>query len=84
MECFLQFSLAIPITFFVICLFLLVVPLFAAPYDTGIGLAIVLSGVPVYWLGVMWKNKPKAFQNLMSKSFKILSYIVIYKVPLTV
>lgn len=60
-----KFSLAIPITFLLICLFLLLVPLYAAPYDTGIGLVIVLSGIPVYCLGVLWKNKPKAFQNLM-------------------
>lgn len=74
MECwFLQFSLAIPIIFLIICLFLLLVPLYAAPYDTGIGLAIVLSGIPVYCLGVMWKNKPESFQNLMSKILNVFT-----------
>lgn len=62
-----KFNIIIPIIFLLICLFLLLVPLYAAPYDTGIGLAIVLSGVPVYCIGVLWKSKPKSFQRFMMK-----------------
>lgn len=43
------------------------VPLYAAPYDTGMGLVIVCSGIPVYIIGVMWKKKPKAFTDLVGK-----------------
>jgi hypothetical protein len=63
----LQFNIAIPITFLIAVLFLLIVPLFAAPKDTGMGLLLVLTGVPVYILGVRWKNKPQAFTNFVSK-----------------
>ncbi|XP_059170201.1 large neutral amino acids transporter small subunit 1-like [Physella acuta] len=60
-----KMPLVIPFLFLAIVLFLLIVPLVAAPYDTGMGVLIVFSGVPVYILGVVWKNKPKAFQDMM-------------------
>jgi len=53
------------ILFLFICLFLVIVPLYTAPEDIGIGLLIIVLGVPVYWLGVCWERKPKAFQRFM-------------------
>ena len=32
---------------------------------TGVGLLIIVLGVPVYWLGVCWEQKPQAFQKFM-------------------
>lgn len=66
MWCF-QFPVVIPVVFLLVVLFLLVVPLYAAPYDTGMGVMITLSGVPVYVLGVMWKRKPAAIKNIIRK-----------------
>ena len=57
----------IPLTFMVCIVFLLIVPLYAAPYDTGMGLAIVCSGIPVYLVGVVWTSKPEVFQRYVSK-----------------
>ncbi|KAF8560701.1 hypothetical protein P879_08168 [Paragonimus westermani] len=51
----------IPLSFLAVCCFLLIVPIIAKPREMLIGLAIVLSGVPVYLVGVVWKNKPKNF-----------------------
>ena len=48
------------------------------PYKLGLGLLIVAAGIPVYYLGVKWKSKPKAFQNFMSM------YAVFYKVSLMI
>ncbi|VDP33379.1 unnamed protein product [Soboliphyme baturini] len=56
-----KLNLAIPIVFFVTCIFLLVLPLFTSAYEVMIGLFITLSGIPVYFFGVYWKNKPKCF-----------------------
>ncbi|ESO87801.1 hypothetical protein LOTGIDRAFT_179200 [Lottia gigantea] len=55
----------IPVSFLIVVIFLLIVPLYAAPYDTGMGVLIVCSGIPVYILGVMWKKKPVAFTNFV-------------------
>ena len=66
--CPVQFHLVIPALFLVVVLFLLVVPLYAAPHDTGMGVLITCSGIPVYVLGVMWKRKPRAFNNLISEN----------------
>lgn len=38
-----------------------------APFEVGMGAAITLLGVPVYYLGVEWKNKPEWFQNTIGK-----------------
>jgi hypothetical protein len=32
------------------------------------GMAVVASGIPVYILGVVWKNKPESFLSLVGKS----------------
>ncbi|XP_067927857.1 Y+L amino acid transporter 2-like [Watersipora subatra] len=66
-----KFHIAVPIIFLLACTFLLVVPLIAAPLDTGMGLLITLSGIPVYLVGVSWKNKPKVFTKFVADCTKI-------------
>ena len=34
---------------------------------SGIGIAIILTGVPVYFIFVYWKNKPQFIQSLLGK-----------------
>ena len=67
-----QFNIIIPISFALACVFLLVAPLFAAPRDTGMGCLITLTGIPVYLVGVAWKNKPKVFNQFVGMSDMIL------------
>lgn len=67
-----QFNIIVPVTFLIAVIFLLIVPLFAAPKDTGMGLLLVLTGLPVYVIGVRWKNKPKAFTDFVSKYWFIV------------
>ncbi|XP_076758758.1 solute carrier family 7 member genderblind isoform X2 [Xylocopa sonorina] len=59
-----KMPLWIPITFVAICAFLVFVPCYERPYEVGIGTLITLSGVPAYFVGVKWKNKPLWFQQL--------------------
>ncbi|XP_022082359.1 Y+L amino acid transporter 2-like isoform X3 [Acanthaster planci] len=54
-----KFNIILPITFVLACLFLVVMGTIAAPMDTLIGILITLTGFPVYFIGVWWKNKPK-------------------------
>ena len=78
--CCLQFNILIPITFMICVIFLLVVPLYAAPADTGMGLVIVCSGIPVYIVGVAWKRKPAAFNRFVREfHFIFTAYSIIHQ-----
>ena len=80
LPCPTKFHLIVPITFLLICAFLLIVPFYEKPYDTGVGLVIVLSGIPVYWMGVLWKNKPKSIQRSIDQ-LTILGQIILECTP---
>lgn len=60
-----KFNIIVPITFLCAVVFLLIIPLYAAPEDTGMGMLIVLSGLPVYVIAVKWKNKPKSINRFI-------------------
>ncbi|BFZ12894.1 hypothetical protein BsWGS_15933 [Bradybaena similaris] len=56
-----KMPLIIPCIFLATVAFLLIVPLLAAPFDTGMGVLLVCSGIPVYLLAVVWQDKPQWF-----------------------
>ncbi|XP_033626493.1 cystine/glutamate transporter-like [Asterias rubens] len=60
-------SLIIPILFILSCLYVVGVSLYSAPLDCGIGLGILLTGVPVYYLCIWWDNKPEWVDVYMDK-----------------
>lgn len=57
-----------PIVFVTVCALLIVVPCYVAPYEVFMGLIITVAGIPVYYMGVVWKDKPIGFQAAISKS----------------
>ena len=58
-----------PIIYCAFSVFLVVVPLYASPVETGMGCLIIATGIPVYLIFVKWENKPKAFLSFMSQYF---------------
>ncbi|CAH0395570.1 unnamed protein product [Bemisia tabaci] len=63
-----KISIWIPILFVILCLFLVVLPFFDSPLVVGVGSLITLSGVPVYYFGVVWQPKPKWFRSALDKT----------------
>lgn len=80
MERPIKFNIILPITFVLACVFLIVVSIWMTPVECSIGFAIVLSGIPVYYIGVHWKNKPTWLVNA-TNSITIFSQKVLEVVP---
>ncbi|KAM7053314.1 PREDICTED: cystine/glutamate transporter [Sturnus vulgaris] len=59
--------LFIPALFSFTCLFMVALSLYSDPVNTGIGFAITLTGIPAYYLFIVWDNKPKWFRKLLGK-----------------
>ncbi|XP_049561387.1 large neutral amino acids transporter small subunit 2 isoform X2 [Orcinus orca] len=58
-------SLLFPVVYLLFWAFLLVFSLWSEPVVCGTGLAIMLTGVPVYFLGVYWQHKPRCFNKFI-------------------
>lgn len=63
-------NLAWPILYLIATAFVVIVPMVASPVETGIGCLMILSSVPVYFVLIAWRNKPKAFQRTMGEFSK--------------
>uniref|UniRef100_A0A8C8YZ21 Solute carrier family 7 member 8 n=1 Tax=Prolemur simus TaxID=1328070 RepID=A0A8C8YZ21_PROSS len=60
-----KINLLFPVIYLLFWAFLLVFSLWSEPVVCGTGLAIMLTGVPVYFLGVYWQHKPKCFDDFI-------------------
>ncbi|KAL3104241.1 hypothetical protein niasHS_002268 [Heterodera schachtii] len=63
-------NLIFPAIFLLGCVALVVIPIIGKPKDTAIGIAIMLTSVPVYLIFICWKERP-AFFNKASASITI-------------
>ncbi|XP_029449362.1 cystine/glutamate transporter isoform X1 [Rhinatrema bivittatum] len=68
--------LFIPALFSFTCLFMVALSLFSDPINTGIGFAITLTGVPAYYLFVIWDKKPKWFRRFSDRVTRTLQIIL--------
>lgn len=58
---------ALPILFLLICVFLVLFPIYASPFETGMSLLITLSGIPLYFATAHWKSKPRLYKQAIGK-----------------
>ncbi|ERE87834.1 cystine/glutamate transporter [Cricetulus griseus] len=63
--------LFIPALFSFTCLFMVVLSLYSDPFSTGVGFLITLTGVPAYYLFIVWDKKPKWFRQLSVEKYFI-------------
>ncbi|XP_019887696.1 Y+L amino acid transporter 2 isoform X2 [Ooceraea biroi] len=58
-----QVSIVLPIIFFIICAFLVTFPCYVSPWEVGVGIIIILFGIPMYWIFIYWQAKPAWLVN---------------------
>ncbi|TSL89892.1 Cystine/glutamate transporter [Bagarius yarrelli] len=69
----------IPAVFSFTCFFMVFLSLYSDPVNTGIGFAIMLTGIPAYYIFIVFDRKPKWFQKLsdsVNRSLQILLEVV--------
>ncbi|KAL3890250.1 hypothetical protein ACJMK2_002538 [Sinanodonta woodiana] len=67
MERKIKVNIGFPMFFMIICLFLTITTLTSSPRECFIGIIIVITGIPVYLIGVVWESKPKWFRDILDK-----------------
>ncbi|KAL1491198.1 hypothetical protein ABEB36_011834 [Hypothenemus hampei] len=72
---------SIPVIFICACVFLVIFPIPSQPWNTIIGTAITLSGIPVYYLCVKWKNKPQGYIDCSTKVTRCLQQLLELTLP---
>uniref|UniRef100_A0A914QVZ6 Uncharacterized protein n=1 Tax=Panagrolaimus davidi TaxID=227884 RepID=A0A914QVZ6_9BILA len=53
-----RFNISLPIIFFIICLYIDIVPIYNDWKEILPAIGIISAGVPAYFLFIYWKNKP--------------------------
>ncbi|XP_017752860.1 PREDICTED: Y+L amino acid transporter 2 isoform X1 [Eufriesea mexicana] len=70
-------NLFFPIIYILATLFVTIVPMYASPVETGYGCLMIISSIPVYFVFIAWKNKPKCFQRGVVSVTKFLQKIML-------
>lgn len=53
-----KFNILIPIIFILLSIYILFLPFISKPSELIIATAIIISGIPIYFIFVYWENKP--------------------------
>ncbi|XP_067651476.1 large neutral amino acids transporter small subunit 2-like [Haliotis asinina] len=73
--------LIIPIVELVLAVVLICLSIYKKPKELGLCLGIVAAGVPVYFIFIMWKSKPKSFLRFMDRSTLFLKTLLYVETP---
>lgn len=76
-------NLVFPIVYLLATVFVTVVPMYASPVETGYGVLMILTSVPVYLLFIAWKKKPIWFRRSMGKITQTLQKLMVVVRPKT-
>ena len=76
-----QVNLVYPVSFFCICGFLVLLPVYVSPMLVGVDMLILFVGVIFYFVFIYWKNKPAVVRKMLRK--RDLCMYFIYSVCLS-
>ncbi|XP_056133675.1 cystine/glutamate transporter [Lampris incognitus] len=65
-----------PIIFCFTCFFMVFLSLYSDPVNTGIGFAISLTGIPAYYIFIVFNRRPKWLQNALDSVNKFLQILL--------
>ncbi|CAH0404915.1 unnamed protein product [Chilo suppressalis] len=65
-------NIVIPLLFLIAIACLVIIPAITQPIDTAIGLGILLSGIPVYYICVKWQTKPDSYNVVSAHTLRFL------------
>jgi len=77
----LKVNLIFPIIYIIATIFITIVPMIAKPKETGIGVVIIMTGVPVYFIFVAWKNKPAVVRKFLRAVTVCLQKLLVVVTP---
>ncbi|KAI0219607.1 Asc-type amino acid transporter 1, partial [Lamellibrachia satsuma] len=67
--------IVIPVIFLIVCVFLLILPIYTSPQEVGMAIVLLLSGVPIYLIGIVWSNKPDVYKRNLAAFTKFVQKI---------
>jgi len=70
-------NLFFPIIYLIMTLVITLLPMIAKPVETGIGLAMIMTSVPVYVVFLYWKSKPKWVHRMTTDSTNWLQRLLV-------
>lgn len=70
-----------PIIYIIATIFITTVPMISDPYNTLMGCAIIATGIPVYFLFIGWKNKPRCVNRVVDSVTEVLQKIMVVVPP---
>jgi len=74
-------NIIFPIIYIIATIFITVVPSIASPKETGMGVLIIATGIPVYFLFIYWKNKPLWFKRIINAGTIFLQKLFVVMPP---
>jgi len=74
-------NLIFPIIYILATIFITVVPMISTPVETAIGLGIIATGIPVYFIFIAWKDKPVFIKRIISGSTTCLQKLFVVVSP---
>ena len=63
----LKVHLIFPFVYLTLTVVITTLPMIAKPVETVIGIAMILSALPVYWIFIAWQTKPVLLAKLTLK-----------------